>query len=79
MNQTLARIGIKTMIMKQVNSDGIIAAGYTKEYMEVEFRGGRTHRYKSVPYGVYSDLLNSSSKVTYMNIVLKNYDYDRVK
>ncbi len=67
------------MIMKQVNSDGIVAAGYTKEYMEVEFTGGRIHRYKGVPYGVYSDLLNSSSKATYINLVLKNYEYDRVK
>jgi|GEM_PF-3396190 len=67
------------MIMKQVNSDGIISAGYTREYMEVEFTGGRIHRYKSVPYGVYSDLLNSSSKATFMNLVLKNYEYDRVQ
>lgn len=67
------------MIMKQVNSDGIVAAGYTKEYMEVEFAGGRVHRYKTVPYGIYSDLLNSSSKATFINLILKNYEYIRVR
>ncbi len=60
------------MIMKPVNSDGVVAAGFTKDFIQVEFNCGRVHNYYQVPFGIYSDFLNSSSKATFMNLVLKH-------
>lgn len=48
----------------------------------VDFKSGTTYRYKNVPDHIIMRMLNSSSKGTFFNLIIKSnpkYPYERIK
>ena len=52
-----------------LKSRAIVSAGYDADtlQLEIEFRGGRTYRYRDVPSGVFDFLLRTPHKGGYVN------------
>lgn len=53
------------MNLIRVNSSAIRAIGYDGSTLTVEFHGGRIYDHPGVPYHVYSDLMDATSKGRY--------------
>ncbi len=65
---------VKYMERKTVKSSNIESVGYDSlnSTLEVEFRGGRIYRYLGVPSQVYKELMESRSKGTFLNQMVKD-------
>jgi hypothetical protein len=62
-------------------STALASAGYDAEtqQLEIEFRSGRTYRYRDVPAGVYEFLLRTPRKGSYFaRIIEGRYAYEEV-
>jgi hypothetical protein len=55
------------MLMIRVNSTAIRAVGYDGGTLTIEFRSGRIYDHPGVPYSVYEQLMQASSKGSYYN------------
>ena len=65
--------------MKCVNSSNVVAVGYDKQKLYVEYRRG-TYVYKDVPKEKYDALLKAESKGKYLCANIKgNYDFERIE
>lgn len=70
------------MKLQPVESSMIKAVGYdeTSSTLEVLFDSGKTYLYSEVPNHVYSELMESDSKGSYMrDFVIDCYPYQQVK
>jgi hypothetical protein len=56
-----------------VSSTNVASIGYDpdSEILEVEFLNGGVYQYSGVPAAIYEELMNASSKGTYINQVIK--------
>ena len=65
--------------MKCVNSSNVVAVGYDKQKLYVEYRRG-TYVYKDVPKEKYDALLKAKSKGKYLCANIKGtYDFERIE
>lgn len=65
--------------MQCVRSSNIVAVGYDKRKLYVEYKRG-TYVYKDVPKDKYDALLKAESKGKYLCANIKgSYDYERVE
>ena len=65
--------------MKCVNSSNVVAVGYDKQKLYVEYRRG-TYVYKDVPKEKYDALLKAESKGKYLCVNIKGtYDFERIE
>jgi hypothetical protein len=67
------------MAKKFINLEGIVNIDYTKDIMSVEFGNGNVYEYHKVPYGIYSDFLNSNSKTKFVKVILNQYYHTPIK
>ena len=64
--------------MISVNSSNVVAIGYRKNKLYVDYRRG-SYVYNNVPKEVYDGLLKAESKGKYMNSEVKGkYIYERL-
>ena len=65
--------------MKCVNSSNVVAVGYDKQKLYVEYRRG-TYVYKDVPKENYDALLKAESNGKYLCANIKGtYDFERIE
>ena len=65
--------------MKCVNSSNVVAVGYDKQKLYIEYRRG-TYVYKDVPKEKYDALLKAASKGKYLCANIKGaYDFERIE
>ena len=65
--------------MKCVNSSNVVAVGYDKQKLYIEYRRG-TYVYKDVPKEKYDALLKAESKGKYLCTNIKGtYDFERIE
>ena len=70
------------MELIKVDSSMIYAFGYDEQQqvLEVVFKRNGVYRYRNVPKEVYEQLLNSSSKGSYMrDLIIDMYPTERVR
>ncbi|MFE4424621.1 KTSC domain-containing protein [Streptomyces sp. NPDC056817] len=62
-----------------VRSSNVRSVGYAGGILEVEFHSGSVYQYRSVPEHVYTELITTPSKGTYLDRMVKRvYGYSRV-
>jgi len=59
------------MSMTPVHSSAIRAVGYDGSTLRVEFHNTGVYDHPGVPYSVYRDFMNSSSKGAYYNVHIR--------
>lgn len=69
--------------MERINvaSTNIASIGYDEptQTLEVEFHGGAVYQYYNVPTAMYEQIMQQSSKGSFLNSYIKNaYPYSRV-
>lgn len=65
--------------MYNVNSSNVVAVGWDKGNLYVEYRRG-SYMYKNVPKAKYNELMNAESKGKFMCSKIKGiYDYERIE
>ena len=64
-----------------VSSSDLKSIGYdpNTSILEIEFKTGAVYQYSSVPYSIYQNLMNSSSKGKYFHSFVKRYPCRRVQ
>lgn len=68
------------MKREPVKSSSIKSVGYENrsKILEIEFCRGRVYRYFDVPWQVYSELMASESKGTFVNKIIKSFRCEEV-
>ena len=68
------------MSRSSVSSSNLRSVGYENGTLEVELHGGRVYQYYGVGYDRYADLMNASSKGSYLASHIKgHYRYRRIR
>ena len=57
-------------VVSPENSKDILAVGYVKGVLVVQFRDGSRHRHTGVPKTVYQELITAASRETYYNMLI---------
>ncbi len=67
--------------MHAVESSAVARIGYDPEAKEayVEYLGGGLYAYEGVPAAVFEELRSAESKGTFVNEVIKEYSFRRVR
>ena len=60
------------MERKIVSSSNIKSIGYLLSVLEIEFKNRSIYQYRNVPENIYTRLMNSSSKGTYLSENIKD-------
>jgi len=67
------------MNMIPVSSSNIHSIGYDNSNLYVRFNSGATYRYINVPENLYKNLMNASSKGSYLDSYIKGaYSYQKI-
>ena len=70
---------MKTLTWVNIDSSNINSVAHEDETLYVEFTGGAQYKYKLVPSSLYSDLLESESKGTFLNEQVKgSFEYENI-
>lgn len=67
------------MNMISVSSSNLDAVGYEKGTLYVRFKNGSLYSYSGVPEYIYNELMNASSKGSYLATYVKgHYPYSKI-